>query len=233
MPKITVRKCPFTKKLFETRSGYRRHLLKLRKERNAERSIWITQRDARNEALEVLSKVTTISELKKAVIAQYTNMMVASWGTDTRRIEIAKKIRMVDFDLTALHYEELTSNTHACPRNGTTNWDCKDENGPRGYPGFAGRINYALITPKDFDGWFADFSDTLKQFGIHTGSGGAGNIGPKGSNMYSYDVKVFVDDFSSISAHVDEVLEIYKKIIFKRKLKDEQIHDPVFTSVLA
>ena len=233
MPKITCRKCPFTKKIFETRSGYRRHLLKLRKSRNAERVIWITQRDARNEALEALGKVTTISELKKAVMAQYTNMMIASWGTDTKKIAIAKKIRMVDFHLTKLRYEERTSNTHACPRNGVTNWGCKDADGPRGYPGFSGRINYALIVPKSFDGWFADFSNTLQQFGIHTGSGGAGNVGPKGSDKYGYDVKVFVDDFPSISAHVDEVLEVYKKIVFKQKLRDEQIHDPVFTSVLA
>ena len=233
MPKITVRKCPFTKKLYETRSGYRSHLLKLRKERNAKRSIWITQRDARNEALEALSMVTTISELKKVVIAQYTNMMVASWGTDARRIAIAKKIRMVDLDLTTLRYEEQTSNTHACPRNGTTNWGHQNKNAPRGYPGFAGRINYALTVPKSFDGWFADFSDTLKQFGIHTGSGGVGNIGPKDSDMYSYDVKVFIDDFPGINTHVEEVHKIYKKIVFKMKLKGEQIHDPVYTSVLA
>lgn len=233
MPKILCRKCPFTKKIFETRSGYRRHLLKLRKERNAERVIWITRRDARIEALEAFSKVTTISELKKAVMAQYTNMMIASWGTDTKKIAIAKKIRMVGFDLTRLRYAEQTSNTHSCPRSGVTNWGCKDKDGPRGYPGFAGRINYALRVPKNFNGWFADFSRTLGQFGVHTGTGGSGSIGPKGSDMYSYDVKVFIDDFSGIDAHVDEVLEVYKKIVFKKKLKNENIHDPVFTSVLA
>ena len=233
MPKITVRKCPFTKKLYETRSGYRRHLLKLRKERNAERSIWLTQREARNKALAALGKVTTISELKKVVMEQYTNMMVASWGTDTKKIIVARKIRMVDFDLTKLRYEERASNTHACPRSGVTNWGCTDEDGPRGYPGFTGRINYALVVPKGFDGWFADFSDTLKQFGVHTGSGGAGNIGPKGSDMYSYDVRVFVDDFSGLDAHVDECLEAYKKIVFTKKLKNERIGDPVFDSVLA
>jgi hypothetical protein len=207
-------------------------LLKLRKERNAERVIWITQRDARNVALEALSKVTTVSELKKAVMAQYTNMMIASWGTDPKKIAIAKKVRMVGFDLTALRYAERTSNTHSCPRSGITNWGCKDEDGPRGYPGFAGRINYAMRVPKDFDGWFADFSNTLKEFGIHTGSGGSGSIGPKGSDMYSYDVKVFVDDFSGIDAHVDECLEVYKKIVFKKKLRNERIGDPVFDSVL-
>ena len=233
MPKIVCRKCPFTKKLYETRSGYRRHLLKLRKERNAERSIWITQRDARNAALEALGKVATISELKKAVMEQYTNMMVASWGTDSKKIAIAKKIRMVDFELTALRYAERTSNTHSCPRTGITNWGCKDEDGPRGYPGFAGRITYALKVPKGFDGWFADFSDSLKQFGIHTGSGGSGPSRKDNLDSYGYDVKVFIDDFSSISAHVDEVLEVYKKIVFKKKLKNEQIHDPVFDSVLA
>ena len=122
MPKITVRKCPFTKKLYETRSGYRRHLLKLRKERNAERSIWLTQREARNKALEALGKVTTISELKKVVMEQYTNMMVASWGTDTKKIIVARKIRMVDFDLTKIRYEERTINKHAFKRSGVKNW---------------------------------------------------------------------------------------------------------------
>ena len=51
--------------------------------------------------------------------------------------------------------------------------------------------------------------------------------------MYSYDVRVFVDDFDGISTHVDELLEVYKKIVFTKKLKNERIHDPVFTSVLA
>lgn len=232
MPKITVRKCPFTKTIFETRAAYRKHLLKLRKSRNASRRVRLDRRLAREEIMTALNKVRTIAELVAVIPEQYTNMIVAEYGSDLGKIDIAKQVRMVHFELTTMRYSDKTSNTHACPRSGKTNWGGRKDDVPRGYPGFSGNTKYALMVPEGFDGWFADFSRTLSHYGIYTGTGGGRGKSPEGAQQYYYDVKVFLDDFPGIAAHVAEVHEVYKKLVFTKKLRDERIHDPVYTSVI-
>lgn len=232
MPKMLVRKCPFTKKIFETRSGYRKHLLKLRKARNAVRNVRLDRQLAREVIMTALNKVRTLAELVAVVPEQYTNMMIADYGSNVGKIDMAKQIRMVHFELGTMRYSDQTSNTHACPRGGETNWGGRKPDVPRGYPGFSGNIKFALMVPKDFDGWFSDFNRVLGRYGIHTGTGGGRGKSPEGAQQYYYDVKVFLDDFAGLKAHIDEVHEKYKFEIFHKKLKGERIHDPVYTSII-
>ena len=138
---------------------------------------------------------------------------------------------MMKFELSSIRYSDRTSNTHACPRSGVTNWGCKDGK-PRGYPGFSGRIEYTVDEPKEFDGPFWDVSRTVSQFGVHTGTGGGRGNDENGHHRYYYDVKIFLDDFPGLANHVEEVHEAHKKVIFQKKLKGEHISAPIYDTII-
>jgi hypothetical protein len=230
MPKITAYKCPFTNKLFDTRRKYRNHLLKLRKqkaEQRARRKVARIAKQIRDEKLErihsALAGVRTIKELEQAFIDLYGEMM----EYHAKR----KGYRMVAFDLFSIRYSNRVSNTHSCPRGGVQNFSCDDDK-PRGYPGFTGRIEYTVIEPKHTDP-FWHVSDAVSYFGVKTGTGGGrGDCPETGGKRYYYDVKIFLDDFPGLASHVEELHEEHKKLIFKKKLKGERVQDPVYDSVI-
>lgn len=235
MPKVTCWKCPFTKKIYETRSGYRRHLLKLRKTRNVACNFKKLRQAAYNVAMNALEKARTLEEIEDVVMKHYSDMMQYAWGNSPAKLEIAKKIKMTAFSLARMSYSTKVSNSHSSPRKGKTNWGgYRDKEGiPKGYPGFRGYINYSLWCPKhEEDMRFVDFRRCLGVFGIHTGTGGGRGDEPDGTQKYGYDVKVFVDDFDAIKEHINEIHLEHEKEIFERRLKGEKDLDPVYDAVL-
>ena len=89
------------------------------------------------------------------------------------------------------------SNTHHCPRNGVTNWGCNN-NLPRGYPGWDGRIEFNISHPiRTFGG------DLFRNTGIHLGTGGSGN-----KLMFGYEVKFFDNDWPGLVRNSDRVMGI-------------------------
>lgn len=231
MPKITAYKCPFTKKIFETRSGYRRHLLKLRvkkAETRARRKLHRIAAKIRADKLAVietaLRNVRTIPELEQAFIDHFGGMM-------EHNSQGIKGFKMVEFDLSSMRYSNSVSNTHACPRNGVTNWGGRKEGAPRGYKGFSGRIEYTVTEPETFDRPFWDISNTVKRFGVHTGTGGGRGKNADGDNRYYYDVKIFLDDFPGLANHVENIHEEHKRIIFTKKLAGQPVGSPIYDEI--
>lgn len=116
-------------------------------------------------------------------------------------------------------YSDTVSNSHSAPLNGETNWGGKKKDVPRSYPGFHGRIWMAVPRgTKEIDRYNTDITSIMNQMRIFTGTGGYGNydspfvanmLSWKGHrlfwhdifervDMYSYDFRIYLDDFSSI-----------------------------------
>lgn len=96
-------------------------------------------------------------------------------------------------------YSQMVSCTHAAPRGKPTNFFCKPEL-PTHYPGVFGRVwlKKLQLTPQS-----EFFLDSSGQIMLHTGTGGAGSYGgpwcreqiKTDEHIYSYDARVFLDDF--------------------------------------
>ena len=160
--------------------------------------------------------------------------------------------RMVGLAVQGSYHDQI-SNTHSCPHNGITNWGGKHADRPTGYPGFYGRI--WMVVPhgtKDlqthrFPG--VDITDVMNQMGLHTGTGGYGEYNspfipthfkhnsPRNGtrafwkylyelvDMYSYDCRIYVDDFPSLkigSALNRQHYSDVKNEVVERSTKDFQ-----------
>ncbi len=114
-----------------------------------------------------------------------------------------------------LTYRDCVSNTHSAPEGFQQNFSGLTDR-PKGYPGFSGRVwvRYGKHPPSFGSN---HFSQTL----THTGTGGYGGYdGPWQSlhtalwhrfkphsprlNIYSWDYKIFVDDFPLIKQEISE-----------------------------
>lgn len=89
-----------------------------------------------------------------------------------------------------IKYSPCVSNSHQCPDNGVLNWCAKDP-GVTSYPGWQGYINGTLVRPDKYD-YDYPYDAALAIVGLKTGSGGGGN------KSWSYDVKVFLDDWPGL-----------------------------------
>lgn len=98
-----------------------------------------------------------------------------------------KKPLIATIELT-VNYREECSNSHSCPHNGVTNWHRHDDK-PKSYPGLYGRIN--VDVKGSYPGFLTDYLSTAS---VWTGSGGSGK----------YDVTLFLDDWPSLKAVVEE-----------------------------
>lgn len=225
MPKIAAYKCPFTKKLFETRSGYRRHLLKLRVKKaaaRARRKISREQHRIRKERQDRLrakvAKIRTAADIEKFIVKNFRELMLEAHGRSAERMVLISQMEMKHFRFDRIHYSDEQSNTHNCPRSGETNWGghkC-DKGVPRGYPGFSGQMKWLVTGPNKAknDGMFGlDVGPALKVLGVHTTSGCPGWAGDIGFQF-------FVDDFPGIKEEVAAKREEAKKEIFHARLKN-------------
>lgn len=120
-------------------------------------------------------------------------------------------------------YSDSVSNTHSCPDDGVTNWGWQrtENNLPCGYPGFSGRV--WIRFDKSISGFGSDtFAGSLS----HPGTGGAGsyngpwaginsmiyqhrgnkNLPKKSVECYSWDYKIFADDWPLIKDTVGQEL---------------------------
>jgi len=228
VPKITAYKCPFTKKIFETRSGYRRHLLKLRVKRTDRRHRRAIARVAhqritaiRDDMSERVGRIRSAAELERFIIDNFHDIAIAALNPGIDRLMILHQMKMHSFEFENVRYSERASNTHKCPRNGVTNWGGQTEGAPRGYPGFSGRMKW-LVTgpdPKHDDRFSGvDVSQVLRHIGVHIGTGcpaWKGNI----------DFQFFVEDFPGIQEEVANAREAAKLEIFNSRLKGNRVRE--------
>jgi hypothetical protein len=112
----------------------------------------------------------------------------------------------------SMQWSDRVSNSHSCPINGTTNWDC-DDTLPTGYPGFNGRI--ALRFDRSPTGFS---TDVLHGSCAHGGSGGwrpsvkvwkdvsrrATDANLPG-HYTEYELRIYVEDFPKLARHMEQL----------------------------
>lgn len=204
MPRINARKCPRTGKLFETDAKYRDHIVGLRKHLNERRPGKIRrhkahiQRIAYQDDLRTeLNALANMNDLEEYFRNNFGKIMIAHNGGGRPEIHaLLNTLKMEKFDL-RLTFSECTSNTHAAPRNGETNWGGRKDNVPRGYPGFSGHISFQLnFNPAERNSLCLEPSRGLAWAGVHTGTGGG--IGSKDVHKWEFGVTLFLSDFEGL-----------------------------------
>jgi len=188
---VTAFSCPWTNKIFGTKSSYVKHLRELRTTRMHRR---IREMAWNRKLMDLWSQPTFESVINWIEVNpdfMFDNAMKHGWP---RRID-EKKRKDFWIKITYLNIEwyDSVSNTHSCPRGGVTNWGGREywpdkTPKPTGYPGWHGRIEYQLSHDIGFD------TASMKSLGIHTGTGGGTS-----KNVYGFDVKFFDADWAGIS----------------------------------
>lgn len=97
-----------------------------------------------------------------------------------------------------LVYDDAVSNSHACPKNGVTNFSGTPDL-PRGYPGFKGSIEVDVYSKHD-----CFINSMLTNLLIHTGTGGVGYSKMKNVRHAQYDVKLFLDEWPGLKKVVEQ-----------------------------
>lgn len=198
--------CPWTKKIYATKRSYVSHLKVLRVDRMHRRAKQIRHR----RKLEDLWNQPSFDKIVKWVHLNpelfWENAKRNGWSSDAARWDKIRDKFTVTIKYIELTYSDSVSNSHSCPRNGVTNWGGRDtlKDGtpaPRGYPGWAGRISFQLsVDALSFS------SDVLKGTGFNTGSGGGG-----GDGIFSYDLKMFMDDWPGLKSMFNEKMAEHAK----------------------
>lgn len=118
-----------------------------------------------------------------------------------------------------LYYNENLSNTHNSPIGKPTNWWNKPDI-PAGYPGWGGRVTFkkhnksgkSHVSSNDHSEIHSPYRGIL---GLNTGSGGGGY------NEFTYDIKLFLDDFPLIK----EKYERQQKLLRLKKEHDDDVYN--------
>lgn len=181
-------RCAFTGTLFGTKAAYVKHLKVLRQERmwrNARHNRW-------QRKMEDLWNQTSFEKIVRWIELNpdefWYNAQKRGFAGDRDRYERVRGEFSVRITYLDLRWSDSVSNTHSCPHNGVTNWSSRDDDKPKGYPGWQGRIEYELS--HDLPGFGCDLMIGTR---IHTGTGG-GN----GTN-YGFDVCFFADDWPGLA----------------------------------
>ena len=199
--------CPWTKEMFATKRGYVNHLKSLRVDRmhrRAKQLRWQRKlEDLWNQPS--FDKIVKWIHLNPEVL--WENAKRNGWSSDSARWDKLRDSYTVTVRYLHLAYSDSVSNSHSHPRNGVSNWGGRDtlKDGtpaPRGYPGWQGRISYQLNSDALGFG-----SDVFKNTGLNTGTGG----GSGGSGIYSYDLKMFMDDWPGLKTAFTEQLSAHEK----------------------
>lgn len=197
--------CPWTKSMYATKRSYVSHLKKLRINRMHRRA-----KNLRHQRkLEDLWNQPSFDKIIKWIHLNpevfWENAKRNGWASDAARWDKIRDTFTVTIKYLTLTYSDSVSNSHSHPRNGVSNWGgnatLKDGTpAPRGYPGWTGRISFQLSTDA-----ISFSSDVLKNTGINTGGGGGGN------RAYSYDLKMFMDDWPGLKSAFNEQVSKHDK----------------------
>jgi hypothetical protein len=189
--------CPWTNDLFSTKRGYVSHLKRLREDRMHRRAKQIRFQRKLEDMWNQPDFDAIIKWIHLHPEVFWENAKRRGWGSDSPKWDKIRDSFTITIQHLSLSYSDRISNSHNCPHNGVTNWggDKKLKDGtpaPKGYPGFSGRITFKTSHEP-----FSFASNILEGTRIHTGSGGGG-----GDNVYSYDVKFFLDDWPGIANRI-------------------------------
>jgi uncharacterized C2H2 Zn-finger protein len=192
-------RCPWTKKIFGDKKSYVRHLKILRETRMHGRIRGLVRKRKFEDLWNQPSFESIISWIERNPEFMFDNGFRTGWHEE--RIKKYRDQFWIKITYLSLVWGANVSNSHSCPRNGTTNWSGRDlfKDGtpkPTGYPGFHGRIEYQLSHDIGFG------SDVMRNLGIHTGTGGGIT-----TNRFGYDVRFFDSDWPGLEkSRVFEIL---------------------------
>jgi len=198
--------CPWTDKLYATKSSYVKHLKALRVERMHRRAKYLRHQRKLEDLWNQPDFDSVIKWIHFNPEVFWENAKRRGWASDGAKWDKIRDTFTITIEHLSLSYSDCISNSHSCPHTGVTNWsgDEKLKDGtpaPKGYPGFRGRITFKTShEPYSFS------SNILKETGIHTGSGGGG-----GNNNYSYSVIFFLDDWPGIANRIAEEKEKHER----------------------
>lgn len=193
--KIQVYKCRFTGGIFslENKDNYILHLKELRKTMKADRKYKRTKQKFESWLAEEKEKITHIDMIVPWILENQKKLMNAH--NDVKDSHWGGKFFLNTDEFTSIilktSYNYNVSNSHSSPKVGVENWCNRNKDLPSGYPGFAGSIEGTLKRDLENSGRYPS-SALLKMIGIHTGTGGGGNIG------WRYDVKLFIADWPGL-----------------------------------
>lgn len=183
---VTAFRCPWTRKVFSVKRDYIKHLKVLRENYMHAR---VRAKATERKVQDLWNQPTFLDIVKWVEINpdfMFDNGVRQGWSMRDKaekfRDQFWIKITYLD-----LRWEPSASNTHACPRGGTTNWARREPNKPTGYPGFTGHIEYQMSHDIGFG------SDVMRGLGIHTGTGGG-----MGKNRFGYSVTFFDADWPGL-----------------------------------
>lgn len=191
--RVTVRKCPFTGRLFEERDRqeYIFHLNNLREEMRQNREQrrtkaawkeWLT-----NEKDSIIDPDMIVPWFLKN---QRTIMDYINSSDNYHCSEKFYKADVFEHITVSWKYSARVSNTHCCPEGGVENFQ-GDPSKPRSYPGWQGYMQGCLIRARAHRSEYP-YGAALNAVGIRTGSGGGGN------DSWGYDVKIFQADWPGL-----------------------------------
>ena len=164
MSQITVYKCDYTGKLFETRTRYIKHLRKIALERNKTRKIekfkaWF--------AAEIRNVVRTPVELEAAIVQHWQK-----FRTFAQLLQERDPGEIISIRFERMTFKETLANTHSAPIGLPQNFIRRNDDSlpqlPLHYPGWHGRL--AIVTTRDSA--TAVLSPSWHKYGIYTGTGG-------------------------------------------------------------
>ncbi len=190
--RVTVRKCPFTGKLFEEKdiSKYILHLQKVREEKKELREYARLKASWEEWLRAEQAKVRSFEELVPWIIANQQKLMktynaVYAPKKNTWSKKFPRGCEFTELSMRC-KFTTMASNSHSRPRDGVMNWCGHNDPAPRGYPGWTGELQGKLnITDKqECPSW----SEFFKLFDVHTGSG-------SGGRNLQYGVTVFASDW--------------------------------------
>lgn len=203
--KITINKCPWTGKLFESDEAYASHLKSLRH----------AMRSSREKARLAL----VFDEFVKPLYGLDTSDKIVDWlnenymkvalhfgfrFADRKKPYVPTKDDYVVFEFSNLKFSPDCPTTHCVPRGQrTTGWSSDSPHIPE--PGWRGRITIRLYG----NAYHKDLFDTdhLKKIGINTGGGGGC------SEKLAYELTLFTKDFAGLRkrAILDKILRDHNR----------------------
>jgi len=233
---ITAYKSDADGKIFEDKSKYTAHLRKLARHCNAQRKLQIAE--SAKDALwaELYEREQSIDDWCQMVI-DYQELFWAEaalgdpydWQNVGKKISRSKNAMVVPMPKVlkiehSLRWDDSVSNSHSCPHNGVTCWSSNEarDGRPRGYPGWAGRIDWLVEWPKEFDGIYlgsdlfsrGTFRTGRQRANTGTGGGGGGHFNKEFNTWCqrpSYDFKIFAADWPGL-AHYREKRVMWDKL---------------------
>lgn len=223
MAQIIAYKCDTTGKIFEEKTKYRNHLRSLARERATKRRLQLKEAETDAWWQQAYNREMEIDDFPQFVINNQTHFWAEAARADSYNWErVGKKLsrrkdapampipELLEFTVFSVRWQDSVSNSHSRPRDGVTNWggDVKIKDGspaPRGYPGWAGRVEWIVRWPHEYHGIYLG-SDLFRdrcgptRVSAYTGTGGGGHMRYSEKHKchiqgFGYDFRIFAQDW--------------------------------------